>query len=221
VSVHTVEAAIRLRRHHVWMAAAPLSAAQFCATLNERIGIGLLEGGTNSLINLHNANVPVRRDASGRVHPMPGREGHPITGVTYLGARLVAEAMGGRLPTIAEWEDAAGADLGWVYPWGNEPPSASLANYGELVGATTVPGTYPPNQFGFWDLAGNVSEWCVRSHSDSFDVPRVPGLGLALGGAWNKYTGALATRHVRLHWQRMGAVSIGVRVVFDAPPDAQ
>ncbi|MBN2011681.1 SUMF1/EgtB/PvdO family nonheme iron enzyme [candidate division KSB1 bacterium] len=65
-----------------------------------------------------------------------------------------------RLPTETEWQWAAGGGQR-NYPWGNEPPDDSRANYGSKVGQTTPVGAYPAGATpdGLMDMAGNVWEW--------------------------------------------------------------
>src|SRR6185503_2774908 len=99
------------------------------------------------------------------------REEHPVVHVAYEDAERYAEWAGKALPTEAEWERAARGGLdGAAYTWGDEPeaPGARLANYwhgafpwrAEAGYGTTAPvGSFAPNGFGLYDMAGNVWEW--------------------------------------------------------------
>jgi len=73
-------------------------------------------------------------------------------------------AEGFRLPTDAEWEYAAQFDDERFYPWGNEDPDCTRANYNMCLGWTTPVGSYEGlpmlAEHGLYDMAGNVYEWC-------------------------------------------------------------
>ena len=88
-----------------------------------------------------------------------------------------------RLPSEAEWEYSArrGRDMA-KYPWGNpyvrNAKGCMLANFKPGRGnfyddgfAYTAPvQSYFPNDYGLFDMAGNVSEWC----EDAFNPASVP-----------------------------------------------
>ena len=88
-------------------------------------------------------------------------DNYPMRVVSWHEAVAYAEWAGKRLPTEAEWEYAArGGVDGKRYPWGDQPPTIETANYDEIVGETTVVGSYPANGYGLYDMGGNLSEWC-------------------------------------------------------------
>jgi len=113
-------------------------------------------------------------------------DGHPVVCVTWNDAQdyvkwLSAKAGAKyRLLTESEWEYAARSGTSTPYPWG---PRASHenANYGTdtVAGvgfasgrdkwvATSPVGSFPPNQFGLYDMHGNVMQWVEDCLSDSY-----------------------------------------------------
>jgi sulfatase modifying factor 1 len=99
------------------------------------------------------------------------RQHHPVVHVAFDDAAAYADWANLELPTEAQWEVAARGGLPQAtYTWGNEPepPDQRLANYwhGEFpylpdtgYGTTQPVGTFPPNGYGLFDMAGNVWEW--------------------------------------------------------------
>jgi sulfatase modifying factor 1 len=85
-----------------------------------------------------------------------------------------------RLPTESEWEYAArgGLDLS-PYPWGGpyttNDKGCFLANFKPRRGNYTADGgirtvkvaSYNPNNYGLYDMAGNVSEWTDNAYDES------------------------------------------------------
>jgi formylglycine-generating enzyme required for sulfatase activity len=64
------------------------------------------------------------------------------------------------LPTEAQWEYACRAGTTTTYSWGNTI-SPNHANYPESkLKKTQETGSYSPNSWGFYDMHGNVAEWC-------------------------------------------------------------
>lgn len=113
------------------------------------------------------------RHPTGPSSDLEGLDTHPVVHVSLRDAEAYARWAGKRLPTEAEWECAArGGHDGWDYAWGNElaPGGAMLANYwqgafpyaNDLLDGwerTSPVHTYPANEFGLFDMIGNVWEW--------------------------------------------------------------
>lgn len=90
-----------------------------------------------------------------------GLEKHPAAEISYFDAESYCKAIGGRLPTMEEWQKAARGTDGRMYPWGNEFRSG-LANTSESGATGTIPvGSYQDGKspYGLLDMAGNVWEW--------------------------------------------------------------
>ena len=63
------------------------------------------------------------------------------------------------LPTEAQWEYACRAGTTTAYSWGDSI-TTSDANHNRNLGQTTNVGQYSANPWGFYDMHGNVREWC-------------------------------------------------------------
>jgi len=98
---------------------------------------------------------------------------HPVVHVAFEDVEAYAQWAGKALPTEAEWEFAARGGLEAAeYVWGDEftPGGTSMANtwQGEFpwqnlltdgFEGTAPVGSFPPNGYGLYDMAGNVWEW--------------------------------------------------------------
>jgi formylglycine-generating enzyme len=108
------------------------------------------------------------------------RMDHPVVHIAFDDAVAYAKWAGKRLPTEAEWEWAAsGGNNENKYPWGNDPIEAATdkanfwqglfpyQNFGSDGYLGTAPvGSFPANNYGLYDMAGNVWEWC----QDKYDI---------------------------------------------------
>ena len=91
----------------------------------------------------------------------PGHERHPVVEASWDGAAAYCAWVGKRLPTEAEWEKAARGTDGRRYPWGQQPPDKTRANYGAGWNDLRPVGSFPAgaSPFGALDMAGNGWEW--------------------------------------------------------------
>ncbi|MCP2513393.1 formylglycine-generating enzyme family protein [Achromobacter mucicolens] len=116
------------------------------------------------------------RHPEGPHSTIAGKDDHPVVQVSYEDAQAYAKWAGKRLATEAEWEFAARGGLAQAtYTWGNElsPQGRAMANIWDTrqaqpfpvvkdekvqVGTTPV-GSFSPNGYGLYDMAGNVWQW--------------------------------------------------------------
>ena len=106
---------------------------------------------------------------NGNIYPR-NKDNYPVVNVSWYAAMAYAQWIEKRLPTDIEWEKAARGGLTEKkYPWGNDI-SNNHANYGMVNRNTTPVGNYPPNEYGVYDMGGNVWEWCLNQfqHFESF-----------------------------------------------------
>ena len=123
---------------------------------------------------------------------------YPVVNVTWYQADAFCTWIGARLPTEAEWENAARGMDGRIYPWGDQVPTQELANFAENVGDTTPVGSYlaGASPYGVMDMAGNVWEWMNDWYDSDYysqsssENPQGPATGeyrVLRGGSWYGY----------------------------------
>ena len=106
----------------------------------------------------------------------------PVNNMSWDDAAAFVKKVGNgaRLPTDAEWEYACKAGTDTVFHWGdtcngteancNGTKPFGTETKGPNIGHAVKISSYPPNAWGFHDMAGNVAEWCNDRHKDYFIV---------------------------------------------------
>jgi formylglycine-generating enzyme required for sulfatase activity len=137
----------------------------------------------------------------------------PATFITWDAAAAYCSSVGKRLPTEAEWEFAAGGGQSWEFPWGDEMPDATRANWsGTGIGKATRVASFPPTGSGVHDLAGNVWEFVQDAWSDSYNAPSPsPGRRVIRGGSYGAAAINLRVRYRDSHSEIGAGPHVGFR----------
>ena len=169
---------------------------------------------------------------------------------SFLESKKKAPESDFRLPTEAQWEYAArGGRSQSPYPWGGpylrNKKGCLLANfkpgrgnYPEDGGFYTVRAdAYWPNDFGLYNMAGNVAEWTsslyyeggynfqhdmnpdIRWNAKDSDPPRMK-RKVTRGGSWKDVGHFLQTSTRAYEYQDTSKSYIGFRCVLDLPATA-
>ena len=170
----------------------------------------------------------------------------PVTTVTWFDTTAYCEWVGKRLPTEAEWEKAVRGGLeGARYPWGDTEPGNTSANFADSQTEfewrspdvndgflfTAPVGTFPPNSYGLFDMAGNVWEWCADWYSPTYysDVqgaenpprnPTGPDTGerrVLRGGTWYRAVHTIRNAERVSDFPNSSLNVVGFRCAMDPP----
>lgn len=192
----------------------------------------------------------------------PGYDTYPVVGINwkqasafcvwrsnllndYLKKEHQPMAMDYRLPTEAEWEYASrGGIENGVYPWGGyytrNNRGCFVANFKPMRGRYTDDGSarsssvssYAPNEFGLYDMAGNVAEWTSSAYDESSyiymhdmnpdykynaydDDPIVMKRKVIRGGSWKDIAYYMQCGTRNYEYQDSASSFIGFRCVRD------
>ncbi|MCB9071778.1 MAG: SUMF1/EgtB/PvdO family nonheme iron enzyme [Prevotellaceae bacterium] len=188
-------------------------------------------------------------------HPSNGK--YPVVGVSWDQAQAFChwrtayyESVPGlpktqdyRLPTEAEWEYAArGGRNSAQYPWGGpyirDNKGCFMANFKPMRGNYTEDGylipsqvaSFDPNDYGLFDMAGNVSEWTATTYDQtaptfthdmnpSYDYkskmndPKILKRKVIRGGSWKDVGAYLQCGISDFEYQTKRSSTIGFRCV--------
>ena len=156
--------------------------------------------------------LPGPRDWSNQNFP-DGKADFPVANINWYEAAAYAAFRGKQLPTIFQWEKAARdggvSTMASSMPWGLFYPGEPLERRANF----NINGTVPVNSsefgmspFGSYNMAGNVTEWCLNEMSTGF---------AATGGAWGSpsYTFAEYATYPGFY----STDKVGFRCVLNSP----
>ncbi|MBD3880750.1 SUMF1/EgtB/PvdO family nonheme iron enzyme [Phormidium tenue FACHB-886] len=179
------------------------------------------------------------------LNPNPSKfeeDNHPVENVSWNDAIEFCARLSHktgkeyRLPSEAEWEYACRAGTTTPFHVG-ATLSTDLANYdGENIYAeevkgqnreqTIAVGNFPPNDFGLYDMHGNVREWCADRWHDSYeDAPTdgsawmdgVSSLRVLRGGSWFSSPRFCRSANRNSEERNKKCNNVGFRVVCAVP----
>jgi formylglycine-generating enzyme len=144
----------------------------------------------------------------------PGTDDEPAVHVTWSEARDYCAHVAGRLPTFAEWKQAAHTETrdhptdGFVqghtyaYPVGDSPEGMNTSRQKHAAVGTTKRGVN-----GLYDMGANVWEWVADRRGDE---------ALTAGGSW--WYGPAEAQASRAQWKPASfyALYVGFRCAYDA-----
>jgi gliding motility-associated lipoprotein GldK len=219
----------------------------------------------DTLVWVRDFSYSYNEPMSQRYFAHPAFQNYPVVGVTWKQASAFctwrsrylnsfndskgfANESNYRLPTEAEWEYAArGGRSQSMFPWGNyylrNRKGCLMANfkpgrgnYPEDGGFYTVRAdAYWPNDFGLYNMAGNVAEWTsslyyeggynfahdmnpdIRYNAKDSDPPRMK-RKVIRGGSWQSVGYFLQTSTRNYEYQDTAKSYVGFRCVIDLAP---
>jgi len=208
---------------------------QFIDYMNA-VGGNYLEG-IGNLLDVNDAGFIVS-ESNGVWKPAIGYDNHPIAAVEWQAAQAYCEYWGGRLPTEAEWENAAKGITYTAYPWGDEF-ECNFVNINQVrlgcddgYNRSAPVGSFPQNasSYGTLDMIGNVYEWVYDWYDKDYysklassptvpENPHGPQIGdekIIRGGSWmNVKWGNLTSLRIPTISKINTEPDFGFRCVFE------
>ena len=204
--------------------------AQFAIFLNEtkQTEIILENGDKHEFVGVHQQNL---KKKNGDFIATVGFENHPITQISWYGALeyvrwlSVKKKKKFNLPTDYQWSFAANGgykNLNLLFAGSNKLKEVGWYDTNSY-GTTQQVGLKFPNQFGVFDMSGNVWEWCLDLYENDDKVlskdqklsvlNKNPELRIIRGGSWgNSINQSGLSNKIALNFDALSP-QVGFRVI--------
>jgi formylglycine-generating enzyme required for sulfatase activity len=177
-----------------WLGKYPVTVGQFRRFFEETGYVSDAEKGQGSW-QFWEGRWVIRMDGNWKNPYFEQGEDHPVVSISWNDAVAFCQWLSDRtgviftLPTAAQWEKGARGTDERIYPWGNDIPDGTRANYADIrfwekyddsrqadknvddgFIETSPVGSFPAgaSPYGLLDMAGNVWEWCYDVYSDDY-----------------------------------------------------
>ncbi len=162
---------------------------------------------------------------------------YPVTCVSWNDAKAYCDWLSKktgdsyRLPTESEWEYISrNAGKSMKYPWGDKPPNHGDANFADKNTPypwrsqfiddgyffTAPCGSYSPNEYGIYDLAGNVWEWCentIKTYNNK-SIDNYSAAKAMRGGSFHNKENTMRTAWRNYDYRNSRYFNLGFRVAY-------
>jgi len=179
-----------------WMGKYPVTVGQFRQFVEDTDYVTDAENGMGSWqwSGKHQEWI-VQKDGNWKNPYFEQGDGHPVVSVSWNDGMAFSAWLAKRLglpvtlPTAAQFEKGVRGIDGRMFPWGNEPPDGTRANYADIhywnkygdarqpdknvddgFVETSPVGSFPAgaSPYGLMDMAGNVWEWCYDVYDRNY-----------------------------------------------------
>ncbi len=151
--------------------------------------------------------------------PFPGND-YPVTMVSWQDCGEFVRKIGARLPTEAEWEYACRAGTDTPFSYGTEPDRRYMVWASLEVQGPSKVGSKQPNQWDFYDMHGNVLEWCddiALPYGSNATPAGHSGARVVRGGSWASQAAHCRSADRGSLGEKNKSPVVGLRVVVDVP----